>query len=271
MNRERRKCGAQSRYQLQLNSNIYKLGLVSNVMMDRREFLKRAGGVLAVTLLGGLENLLVGNTALAEGKKFGTHPLNALNPEEIHLALFKPKTNDLDTSDEVIGKIEQFAGYHGYWHIEVLYDGKAFGCRPPKCEKLTLGGFVQRFGGYEVDIRRFNPNDYLSSFSEEAQKDIRKGNFKKHLQRATEFFEEKWAGQSYDLFYKNCTDLVFDLSIALGVRKPLIKVDKVEDLKQNKELMRYIASQGISVPQREYIIFPGAYSNLGKFVKSIKV
>lgn len=241
------------------------------MVMDRREFLNRTGGVLAVTLLGGLENVLVGNTALAERKKFSTHPLYALNPEEIHLALFKPKTDDFDSSDEVIGKIEQFAGYHGYWHIEVLYDGKAYGCRPPKCEKLTLDGFVQRFSGYGVDIRRFNPTDYLSSFSEETQKDIKEGNFKKHIQEATKLFEMKWAGQSYNLFYKNCTDMVFDLSIALGVRKPLIKVDKVKDLKQNKALMDYIASQGISVPQREYIIFPGAYSNLGKFVMPITV
>ncbi len=194
--------------------------------MDRRGFLKAVGGVSAITLLGGLESALSENRALANGKKFGTHSLQGLNPDEIHLVLFKPKTSDFDSSDEVIGKIEQFAGYPGYWHIEVLYDGKAFGCRPPKCEELTLSEFAQRFKGYEVDLRQFNPNDYLSSFSEEAQKDIKEGNFRKHLDRATKQFKDKWDGESYDLFYKNCTDLVYDLSIALGVRKQLIKVDE---------------------------------------------
>lgn len=239
--------------------------------MERREFLKYAGSGLAVALLGGLETALVGTTAQAGGKKFSAHPLHSLNPKEIHLALFKPKTGDFDNSDEVIGKIEQFAGYSGYWHIEVLYDKNAFGCRPPKCEKLTIDQFIQRFRGYKVDIRRFNPHDYLSSFSEEAQKNIKEGHFERQIQKALEHFERKWIGQSYDLFYKNCTDLVFDLSITLGVRKALIKVDKVEDLKQNKALMDYIASQGISIPNREYIIFPGAYSRLGKFVKSITI
>ncbi|MBI5393357.1 hypothetical protein HZA96_05800 [Candidatus Woesearchaeota archaeon] len=239
--------------------------------MNRIEFLKRASGVLAVALLDGLESVLVGNTVFAKEKDSSIHQLHGLDSKEIHLVLFKPKLNDFNTSDEVIGIIEQLAGYPGYWHIEVLYGGKAFGCRPPKCEELTINKFVQRFNGYEVDIRLFNPKDYLNSFSEEAQKRIKEGNFKKQIQRAIDYFERDWADKNYDLFYKNCTDLVFDLSIALGVRKPLIKLDKIDDLKQNEELMTYIASQGISIPRREYLIFPGSYSNLGRFVKSINL
>ena len=45
------------------------------------------------------------------------------------------------------------------------------------------------------DSLGFNPNDYINSFSEEAQKDIKEGNFKKHIQRATEHFEREWSGK----------------------------------------------------------------------------
>src|SRR3990167_2614486 len=94
----------------------------------------------------------------------------------------------IDIYDDV-KKLSKLVGFSGdYGHIEVVRDGKSYGCRPPKCSEISLTDLERKFPDSKFEVREVeilgNP------------------------EKATRWFRSNLEDQAYDLFYRNCTDVV---------------------------------------------------------------
>lgn len=153
----------------------------------------------------------------------------------------------IDIYDDV-KKLSKLVGFSGdYGHIELVRDGKSYGCRPPQCSEISLASLEQKFEGYKFEVREMPIN----------------GN----PEKATKWFRENLEGQAYNLFYRNCTDAVVLMYNASGDktrRVNPITVDKV--YANNEPLRRYMTEYGIPKPNRAEVFFPDQFTQIGTLV-----
>src|SRR3989338_218203 len=153
----------------------------------------------------------------------------------------------IDIYDDV-KKLSKLVGFSGdYGHIEVVRDGKSYGCRPPKCSEISLTDLERKFPDSKFEVREVeilgNP------------------------EKATRWFRSNLEDQAYDLFYRNCTDVVVWMYDASGDRTRRIDPINVNrTYATNEPLRRFMAEYGISKPNRAEVFFPDQFTQVGKLV-----
>jgi len=101
----------------------------------------------------------------------------------------------------------------------------------------------EHFAGYEAGVRELTePGD---------------------PQRAINYFMEVFSGQPYSYYYTNCTDVPWKLSIEYGIIRLFVKRKKVTDLLNDKEVIRFMEKNNMSIPEREYVLFPEEFKKVG--------
>jgi|TARA_B100001964_G_scaffold235815_1_gene296541 hypothetical protein len=146
-----------------------------------------------------------------------------------------------------IKTISEFVGLEGkYGHLELIYNGKAYGSRPPRTSELSIKELESLFKGSSYEIRQLD----LS------------GDFEK----AVNTFRTEIEGTPYNLYYNNCTGFLESLNVMLGGDESLVPTIDLQQICDSSEEARMFAKEkGLVVPDNP-IWFPDQYSNLGDLV-----
>lgn len=223
---------------------------------SRRDFLKCAGAAgLAALVVAAYDS---GSEAEAQDKP-GMKSASAGSLSRI----LSRKTSYLILLDHpnfrIVNDIEKLVGLPGkYGHIEVIYNNKVFGCRPPECSERRLSDIERHFRGarYRIVKPDFdgNPEEAVMHFRENiAGSDYDFMGFEDH---------DSWDSPNF-----NCTDLVNILSSMSGNRLTPVKgVDVFEAYYNNIRLKEFMDRNLIRIPNRKVVYFPDEYMEIGKVV-----
>lgn len=187
--------------------------------------------------------LLVALSAMSGCLPQGASVLNRLPANHAYIVLME--------GDNFITEVSRLVGFEGrYWHIEVVYNSQVYGCRPPVCSEISVSELSKKFKGNKATIRRFddfdNPNGAITWFRVSEQ------------------------GKAYDLFDKNCTNLVWELSRQGGVKKSLVRWTKTEEALLIPGVSELLVKNQMAPPKRIYILFPDAFTEVGEKVTRVK-
>jgi len=148
-----------------------------------------------------------------------------------------------------VKELSRAIGLEGkYGHIEVVRDGKVYGCRPFTCSKTTVSDMEDMFEGFKFEVREI-PIDGSP-------------------ERAVQWFLDNLEGESYDFLYRNCTDAVRGMYENSGSRERLLyPVDVDETYENNAKLRRIMKEHGIEKPDRkDGVLFPDHFLEVGTLV-----
>jgi len=153
----------------------------------------------------------------------------------------------IDAYDDV-KKLSKLAGFSdNYGHIELVRDERAYGCRPPQCSEMSLADLEKRFPNRKFEVREVE--------------------IKGNPEKATRWFRSNLEDQAYDLFYRNCTDVVVWMNDASGDRTRRIDPINVNrTYATNEPLRRFMADLGMPKPNRREVFFPDQFTQVGKLV-----
>lgn len=148
----------------------------------------------------------------------------------------------------VVKDISRLVGLEGqYGHVEVIRNERVYGCRPPKASELSIPELAKKFDGHAYEIREVNING--------------------DPEKSIDYFKKNLEGQTYDLYYMNCTDCVNWMYLASGDKKARVApIDVDKTYESNQALRQYMSLMGMPKPQRDYIFLPDQFKEVGKFV-----
>lgn len=168
------------------------------------------------------------------------------NNQGVYLLLFR-ENNWITDLAKLVGKPGNF------WHVELVYNGYAYGCRPPKCEKISTEELRKRFSGHHVQIRELD--EFVS------------------IDSGIALFMEERNNAQFDVFYNNCTDAIWFMGGRFanghisGFTRPIVlEWTNVETAVENPKVRNYLTQNKIPIPHRKEILFPDEFEKLGEFV-----
>ncbi len=131
-----------------------------------------------------------------------------------------------------------------YGHIELVYNGLAYGCRPPSCGAMRLHDLATRFAGKEYTVREMHATNVTSGLK----------TFNKHFK-----------GQKYDFLYRNCTDAVYQTLAVSGVPALPDPLSVAVTYAERPALRDFMEANVILLPDRKAILFPDQFLTVGVF------
>lgn len=211
-------------------------------------------GIIASALLAGCASSTYGQEKVPQPLYGDSHRAQTMEqsnepqtPALRHLESGKNYIVLIDIYDDV-KKLSKLVGFSGdYGHIELVRDGKSYGCRPPQCSEIPLARLEQKFHGQRFEVREMQING--------------------SPEKATKWFRENLEGKSYDFFYRNCTDAVVSMYTASGDRTRRVNPVNVDrTYATNEQLRRFMAESGIPKPNRTEVFFPDQFTQVGTLV-----
>nr|MBT4247918.1 hypothetical protein [Candidatus Woesearchaeota archaeon] len=168
------------------------------------------------------------------GSTIGAQPskLSKLKPGRDYVVLIGAY-DDVKTMSELAG----FTGNYG--HIEVVRDGKVYGCRPITCGDISLAELDQKFKGATFEVREVRVEDDPQA----------------RIQR----FNSEFGGKPYDFYYRNCTDATVAMVGYLGV----VPINVDHQWSNNVPLRELLTKSGLGKPNRESVLLPDQFENVG--------
>ncbi len=148
-----------------------------------------------------------------------------------------------------IKEITEVVGLEGkYGHIEVIWNNTVYGARPSTCKKLTFPEFIEKYHGFEYEIREITIP----------------GNFN----NALTFYENEVEGRSYDLYYRSCTSIINDMYESSSGEKIPIESINVEELYNNDNRVReFMEEKGFKIPTTD-VWLPDQFKTFGAFINA---
>jgi hypothetical protein len=202
--------------------------------MKRRRFLELAFAGMGAAAFPGLVSAGDGESGL----------LKKIDPKTPHLILI----DDFE-SVKRISKVLGFSGRFG--HIEVLYGGKSFGCRPNQCAEIDANGLSRRFAGADYEVRSFQVDGSVDN--------------------SVRWFRSNLEGRPYDLITRNCTDTVVGMYAASGDKRRIVHpVDVLKAMRQDPEALEIVLAMGDSrvkdLVNKGHIYLPDQFEKVGTYV-----
>ncbi len=179
-------------------------------------------------------------------------------PEDVYLLLFENNPSDERSDDDFIAGAAEAAGYSApfQWHVEIMYfhpqhkEWMIMGCRPPRCSMdYPASDLLSHHRGHTVRVNHLK-------VSVKKQKEAR------------EFFTRQFQGRKYALAgpsKTNCSDVPAAMSNKLGVGNVrTFTRSQLAGLEAIREFLRRHGSTLDEVLQRDDLIFPDAFENVGR-------